>query len=112
MPLFEHLESRQNIVSLGMEFSVGLWNSRIFYIFKVAQPSKKEEYFASLWNSGLNKKCCRVFVYKQLQRLDFGRKKNIFELAILLKVATRIVKYRITVKTQSLFGLFIKETKS
>ena len=52
MPLFEHLESRQNNVRLDMKFSIGLWNSWILYVddSKVAQPSKKEVYFASLWN--------------------------------------------------------------
>ena len=29
MPLFEHLESRQNNVRLDMKFSIGLWNSWI-----------------------------------------------------------------------------------
>ena len=50
MPLFEHLESRQNNVRLDMKFSIGLWNSWILYVddSKVAQPNKKEEYSASL----------------------------------------------------------------
>ena len=53
-----------------------------FYIWTVQiarlcnRVKKRSMYFASLWDSGLNKKCCRVFVYKQLQRLDFGRKKK------------------------------------